>query len=112
MLNRHRTQHSAEEAGVSADSPPGSSIELRSLAPEYLETQHATYVRHLESAIVDPRNRNIALTGRYGSGKSSILDRFVEQQHKANKKTLRVSINTLGPDDDDDLTNRIQKELR
>lgn len=111
MLNRHRTQHSAEEAGVSADSPPGSSIELRSLAPEYLETQHATYVRHLESAIVDPRNRNIALTGRYGSGKSSILDRFVEQQHKANKKTLRVSINTLGPDDDDDLTNRIQKEL-
>ncbi len=67
------------------------------------------YVQHLEEAVKDPKNRNIALTGRYGSGKSSVLDEF-QKQHKST--TVRISINTLGPDEDDeDLTNRIQKEL-
>lgn len=84
-------------------------VKLRTLAPEYDEEQHGIYVRHLEDAIQEKKNRNIALTGRYGSGKSSVLD-FFEKQHK--QSTLRISINTLGPDkDDEDLTNRIQKEL-
>ncbi|WP_434811904.1 hypothetical protein [Microbacterium sp. bgisy189] len=88
---------------------PAPTVVLRSLAPEYEEPHHAGYLRHLEDAMKDPRNRNIALTGRYGSGKSSVLDQF-ERAHKAD--TLRISINTLGPDEDDeDLTNRIQKEL-
>lgn len=65
-------------------------------------------MRHLEDAVKERKNRNIALTGRYGSGKSSVLDQF-EREHKSD--TLRISINTLGPDDDEDLTNRIQKEL-
>lgn len=92
-------------------------IELRTLAPEYNEDHHKTYVSRLNAAVVDPRNKNIALTGRYGAGKSSILDQFIEEQSKPKvpkhgraKKILRISINTLGPDDDD-LTNRIQKEL-
>jgi hypothetical protein len=84
-------------------------LELRSLAPEYTPGQHAIYVRHLEKAVLDTRNRNIALTGRYGAGKSSVLDAFHEGHRK---DTIRISINTLGPDkDDEDLTNRIQKEL-
>lgn len=37
-----------------------------------------------------------------------MLDEF-ESRHE--RETLRISINTLGPDDDEDLTNRIQKEL-
>lgn len=114
-----RTKQAEENTGFdtpnestgSVTSTPGSTIELRSLAPEYDQHQHATYVRHLESAILEPKNRNIALTGRYGSGKSSILDHFLEGQGEKQKKTLRISINTLGPDDDEDLTNRIQKEL-
>lgn len=87
-----------------------SEIKLQSLAPEYKEEQHAAYVRHLDAAVTEPKNKNIALTGRYGSGKSSILDNFLEGQEKE-KKTLRISINTLGPDDGEDITNRIQKEL-
>ncbi len=88
---------------------PEQPITLRSLAPEFEKGQHEIYVRHLEAAILDDRNRNIALTGRYGAGKSSVLDAF-EEKHK--KTTVRISINTLGPDkDDEDLTNRIQKEL-
>lgn len=84
-------------------------IKLKSLAPEFNGDDHDLYVRHLEEAVKDSRNRNIALTGRYGAGKSSVLDKF-EENHAA--ETVRISINTLGPDDDDeDLTNRIQKEL-
>lgn len=87
----------------------GFNVQLRTLAPEYDEEKHGIYVRHLEDAIQEKKNRNIALTGRYGSGKSSVLDSF-ENKHK--ESTLRISINTLGPDEDDeDLTNRIQKEL-
>jgi hypothetical protein len=88
---------------------PRQQIKLRSLAPEFESGQHEIYVRHLEEAVLDKRNRNIALTGRYGTGKSSVLDDF---QEKHDKDTVRISINTLGPDkDDEDLTNRIQKEL-
>ncbi|MEE1620426.1 hypothetical protein ACQ3I4_07015 [Zafaria sp. Z1313] len=88
---------------------PGQPIKLSSLAPEFKGGQHEIYVRHLEEAVLDKRNRNIALTGRYGAGKSSVLDAF---QEKHQQTTVRISINTLGPDkDDEDLTNRIQKEL-
>ncbi|MGV2984167.1 hypothetical protein ACNPNP_10710 [Microbacterium sp. AGC85] len=114
-------------------------IELRSLAPEYDEDYHKTYVARLNAAVIDPRNKNIALTGRYGAGKSSILDKFITEQEEPQsenteakatedtspaktakkkntkkpspKKVLRISINTLGPDKDEGLTNRIQKEL-
>lgn len=119
-----------------AASQSKSGIALRSLAPDHKEKEHAVYAQHLEAAITDPRNRNIALTGRYGSGKSSILDYFLaraetpqsEAADDAEKpnggkrrksrtrdsqhKTLRISISTLGPKEDDpDITNRIQKEL-
>lgn len=88
---------------------PSQPIKLRSLAPEFEGGQHEIYVRHLEEAVLDKRNCNIALTGRYGAGKSSVLDDF---QEKHRQHTVRISINTLGPDkDDEDLTNRIQKEL-
>jgi hypothetical protein len=88
---------------------PERRVKLRTLAPEYNENQHGIYVRHLEDAIQDKKNRNIALTGRYGTGKSSVLDAF-EESHE--QSTIRVAINTLGPDENDkDLTNRIQKEL-
>ncbi len=106
--------------------------DLKSLAPEYDQSSHGTYVARLNTAVADVRNRNIALTGRYGAGKSSILDQFAKEQSAAPesskkkwwanskpdaespsgpKKMLRISINTLGPDDGEDLTNRIQKEL-
>jgi hypothetical protein len=88
---------------------PVQRITLRSLAPEFEPDQHEIYVRHVEEAVLDVRNRNIALTGRYGAGKSSVLDAF-EKNHQ--DTTVRISINTLGPDNgDEDLTNRIQKEL-
>lgn len=82
---------------------------LKSLASQYDEAQHKTYLDHLEDAVKDPRNRNIAVSGRYGTGKSSVLDKF-EANHK--RYTLRLAVSTLGPEGDETtLTNRIQKEV-
>lgn len=85
------------------------SVPLVSLASHYEEPHHKPYLQRLEEAVKDNRNRNIALTGRYGTGKSSVLDQF-ENNHK--DTTLRLGISTLGPDNEDSSkTNRIQKEL-
>ena len=85
------------------------SVALKSLAPMYNEAQHGAYLQRLELAVKDLKNRNIAITGRYGAGKSSVLDQFQERHPKG---TLRLAISTLGPDPGSaTLTNRIQKEL-
>lgn len=99
----------AAAAGDPAGVSRSAGVSLESLAPRYVEAQHETYLRRLNEAVEDPRNRNIALTGRYGTGKSSILDKF-EETHE--KETLRLAISTLGPESaGDSTTNRIQKEL-
>lgn len=79
------------------------------MAPLYDEARHKTYLDRLENALTDPKNRNIALSGRYGTGKSSVLDKF-QENHK--DSTLRLSVSTLAPDIEGvTLTNRIQKEV-
>ncbi|WP_431844267.1 hypothetical protein [Calidifontibacter indicus] len=71
--------------------------------------QHESYLNQLTAALEDQRNRNIAITGRYGAGKSSILIKYVEKHPDT---TLRLAISSLGPNDEGtSLTNRIQKEV-
>ncbi|WP_146082652.1 hypothetical protein [Rathayibacter sp. AY2B3] len=71
-------------------------ISLRSLAPRYDEAQHGMYVRALVRALRDQDDiRNIALTGAYGTGKSSVL------QHLSNldefkDRVLELSLSTVG----------------
>ncbi|WP_156959383.1 hypothetical protein [Nocardia sp. BMG51109] len=87
---------------------PGQAV-LESLAPLYDEAQHEAYLNRLENVVDDPRNRNIAVSGRYGTGKSSVLDKF---QEKHSRSTLRLAVSTLAPDAEGaTLTNRIQKEV-
>ncbi|QXF84301.1 hypothetical protein HBA53_24665 (plasmid) [Rhodococcus pyridinivorans] len=94
---------------ATAPSKAAAQVALKSLAPHYEEAQHKTYLDRLEKAIQDPKNRNIALSGRYGTGKSSVLDRF---QEKHPDTTLRLAVSTLAPDAEDvSLTNRLQKEI-
>lgn len=99
---------------VTASQPTAPSVTsdqmaLKSLAPQYDEGQHKTYLERLEKAVEDPRNRNIALSGRYGTGKSSVLDKF---QEKYRDSTLRLAVSTLAPNTEGvTLTNRIQKEV-
>lgn len=56
-------------------------LELKPLYPEYQAERHSEYVDALKSAIGSDKKgklRNIAISGTYGSGKSSILEKVVE----------------------------------
>ena len=82
---------------------------LESLTPRFIQAQHGTYLRRLNEAVKDTANLNIAVTGRYGAGKSSVLDQFAKNH---GEEVLRLAISTLAPDEDgESTTNRIQKEI-
>ena len=94
---------------------------LTPLTAKFDEAQHQVYVDHLNAAIESTKVRNIALTGRYGSGKSSILEQFAHQS-STRKRVLSLALSTLGPEQFADssadqlprpasTTNRIEKEL-
>ncbi|MCI1257550.1 MAG: hypothetical protein LKG15_12875, partial [Corynebacterium provencense] len=54
------------EADSSARMASSNSVAFTSLVPHYQDEQHRTYLNRLEEAIHEPKNLNIALTGRYG----------------------------------------------
>lgn len=95
---------------------------LRSLSPAYVKEQHGDYVEILKAELTKTgadAPRNIALTGHYGSGKSSVL---METQHELSRslKVINLSLPSLGigdgriPEDGNkafDKTNLIQKEI-
>ncbi|MER6971109.1 hypothetical protein ABT304_08655 [Nocardioides sp. NPDC000445] len=79
--------------GDTAATPPA----LRELTADFDDEQHGIYVAHLQQAVTNPKLRNIALTGGYGTGKSSILTRFVElQQEKAPDSVVELTLATIG----------------
>lgn len=113
------------------------SFTIHSLRPEFNEANHELYVGYLRDELAKParnsnearrevavelRPRNVALTGSYGSGKSSILSKVVEE---LGDRVVSVSLSTLGSEDvppEDDpankdplktspITNAIQKEI-
>lgn len=92
---------------------------LISLTPEYLEAEHCGYVATIEAALADNQIRNIALSGNYGVGKSSILREVARRQ---DDRVVEISLSTLSPIEasklDDSVpkqattpTNRIQQEI-
>lgn len=66
--------------------------ELKPLYPQYDESSHASYVQKLEKALkgTDNKIHNIALSGVYGSGKSSILEKVVEDLEDERPHTTRT----------------------
>lgn len=89
------------------------------LTPEYLEAEHSGYVAAIEAALADDQIRNIALSGNYGVGKSSILQEVARRQ---DSRVVELSLSTLSPIEasklDDSVpkqattpTNRIQQEI-
>lgn len=89
------------------------------LTPEYLEAEHGGYVAAIESALSDEQIRNIALSGNYGVGKSSILREIARRQKN---RVVELSLSTLAPIEMSQLdesvpkqattqTNRIQQEI-
>jgi hypothetical protein len=104
--------------------PPNATLKplkLETLAPEFSEVHHGTYLSALERAIDhQPTARNIALAGAYGVGKSSVLGEFAKRRRK---RVIKASLLTLGlePEASDEgleanpaartTSNRIQKEI-
>ncbi|MBT1675908.1 YobI family P-loop NTPase [Curtobacterium aurantiacum] len=100
---------------------PDDVVQLDSLAPDYRERDHGTYLAALEHAIDrQPGARNIALAGPYGVGKSSVL---TELARRRKRKVINISLLTLGVQPEplgdtahmnpaaNTTTNRIQKEI-
>ncbi|MBD8466779.1 hypothetical protein IFU30_10920 [Plantibacter sp. CFBP 8798] len=81
------------------NSPPAAEREvaaLHPLTPKYLPTHHAVYFNAIKSALAwtgESTVRNIALTGSYGVGKSSILRQVADD---ASMDAIQVSLSTLG----------------
>ena len=94
-------------------------IKLEPLTPQYLEEEHEVYVSALLDAIEDENVHNIALSGGYGIGKSSILRQFASL---LKGRCIEVSLSTLAPvnrrnpeneavTSGDTTTNKIQREV-
>lgn len=130
----------SDESGAEPDPTtvdPRQVFEIHSLRPEYDPTNHELYVGYLRDELNkaarkkkereaerggdELRPRNIALTGSYGSGKSSILSKIVDD---FGSRVVSVSLSTLGseeaqPEEDatkdplktPPITNAIQKEI-
>ena len=79
-----------------------------------MRDNHEYYVRLIEHALAQKDQiRNIAVTGGYGVGKSSVLQRIASLNENT---VIKVSLSTLGlaegdPGGDNSTTNRIQKEI-
>jgi hypothetical protein len=88
------------------------------LTPEYINNEHGSYVKALTDAISDEKVTNVALSGNYGVGKSSILHRFANMDG-IKDRVVEISFSTISPTmteepsegQDSTLTNRIQKEI-
>ncbi|MBJ7557012.1 DNA-binding protein, partial [Marinomonas spartinae] len=94
-------------------------VALTPLTPEFNKKNHGSYAKRINTALEDKRIRNIALSGTYGIGKSSILQKVAEE-HEEN--IVEISLSTLAPKAPDKLddsipkqasttTNRIQQEI-
>ena len=79
-------------------------MENRPLLPELISTNDDAYPvvedlrKALNVAFEQEKIRNIALTGPYGSGKSSILETLITTLPKE-RKPLHISLATLRVDD-------------
>jgi hypothetical protein len=72
------------------------SLQLRSLRPSYVEAEHGLYVSLLLKDITrDNPSRNVAVSGAYGSGKSSVLEGLLAALHAKSVPAIQVSLATL-----------------
>jgi len=108
----------------SSDKDPraGQQLRLASLAARFDEDRHQLYYDLLVRAIDADGTYNVALTGAYGTGKSSILDKLRKDRKGA---VVELSLSTIAPEiheaggdaggkahaGAESRTNRIQKEI-
>ena len=72
--------------------------ELKPMTPNYDESQHRRYVDRLRNALYEQNCKSVALSGSYGSGKSSILEQFVKEAKEDGHSVAKVSLATFNAD--------------
>lgn len=95
------------------------SSKLTVLSPHFDEKHHGLYVKKLEQAVLNPKVRHIALTGGYGTGKSSVIQGLIEKIHSSKElkkiRPITISLPTIQIADEfatkNNRTNRIQREI-
>ncbi|RPF57028.1 hypothetical protein [Aquisalibacillus elongatus] len=76
-------------------------IEYESLsAKKELDEDSEFYLDTLNKALEDEDNKNIAITGGYGAGKTTIIDSYFEENKNKKSKMMRVSIATFQPNEE------------
>lgn len=104
---------------VAEDESSGKEIMLASLTPKFDEASHRVYYDLLTRAIDADGVRNVALTGAYGTGKSSVLEQLGLER---GGNVIEISLSTIAPpqrkadgdgarEDEKAQTNLIQKEI-
>lgn len=92
--------------------PEMTSVSYSDLAPTTDCDQQSVYCNALNWALQNPRIQNIALSGSYGSGKSSVLKKFREQSEVKNR-CIDISLASLSKisEDTSKKDDTSQKEL-
>lgn len=72
--------------------------QLKPMTPKYNESQHRRYVNRLRNALYEQNCKSVALSGSYGSGKSSILEQFVKEAKEDGHSVAKVSLATFNAD--------------
>lgn len=71
---------------------------LKPMTPKYDKSQHRRYVDCLRNALYEQNCKSVALSGSYGSGKSSILEQFVKEAKEDSHSVAKVSLATFNVD--------------
>ena len=87
-----KSKADSTDNSMNTTDPTSKAAELKPLYPQYDESSHSPYVKRLEKALQgeDTKIHNIALSGVYGSGKSSILEKVVEDLEEKRPYTTRT----------------------
>ncbi len=83
--------------------------EYESLTPKDNLDRSNSYIKALKESIDDLKRKNIAISGIYGSGKSSIIESFKEQYKEY--KYLDVSLATFINSEDDKLEEELERNI-
>ena len=78
-------------------------VEYRDLAPIDDASGCEEHIKALEWAVASGRIKNIALSGPYGSGKSSIIETFLRCNPLVKEKSLKISLATFTEEADGEL---------
>ena len=78
---------------------------LNTLAPTVDKETYGHYCDQLKNAIENKDNKNIAVMGPYGSGKSSFIKTFLHEYPELNEKTIVITLASFSNQNESQKTN-------